>query len=119
MTDEHITSLAPDVDLVVQCTPLGIAGGREDFETLEFVKALPESAMVADVLYPRTKLLDAAKARGLKIVNGMGMMIYQQFAMMEFRFGVTLPDYAAEAAEDALAAAIAMRDLRMRRHGHI
>jgi len=91
-----------------------MAGHDTQYESLDFIKKLPADATVADVLYPVTKVLDAAKGRGLKTINGMGMMLHQQFAMMEFRFGVKLPDYALDAAAEALELAIVLRDRRLR-----
>ena len=114
LTADYLEKAAGGANIVVQCTSLGMKGHDAQFESLEFLKALPKDAAVADVLYPTTKLLETAESLGLKTINGMGMMLYQQFAMMEFRFGVKLPDYALDAAHEALELAIVLRDRRFR-----
>ena len=91
-----------------------MAGRSDQYESMEFLKALPKDAAVADVLYPTSKVLETARSFGLKTVSGMGMMLHQQFAMMDFRFGVKLPDYALDVAEEALELAIVMRERRFR-----
>lgn len=115
LDDDSLTDIAPNVDLVVQCTSLGMSAAAGDFDSLEFVGSLPRDCIVADVLYPMTKLLARAKGRGLRTVNGQGMMLEQQLATMEFRFGIKLDRNALVEAEEALEIAIAMRELRARR----
>ena len=110
---ENLEKVAAESDLLVQCTTLGAAGHEADFEDLSFIDALPENATVADVLYPSTSLLRAAEARGLKIVNGMGMLACQQIAMMKFRFGIDMPECTLREAEEAVGVAVAMRDFRL------
>lgn len=112
-TKENLERTAGETDLLVQCTTLGAAGHGKDYDDLHFIARLPETAAVADVLYPHTALLDAAAARGLKTVNGMGMLACQQLAMMKFRFGIDMPDSALQEAEEAVDVAVAMRDLRL------
>ncbi|HJB06272.1 MAG TPA: saccharopine dehydrogenase NADP-binding domain-containing protein [Candidatus Enterocloster faecavium] len=113
MTKENLEKMAQKTDLLVQCTTLGAAGHKNDYKDLGFVDKLPDTAVVADVLYPHTSLLDKAAARGLKTVNGMGMLACQQIAMMKFRFDVDMPDSALKEAEEAVCIAVAMRDLRL------
>lgn len=114
MTKENLEREAPGCNLVVQCTSMGAVGHKEDYTDLDFIDLLPADATVADVLYPTTSVLDRAKAHGLRVVNGMGMLAYQQIAMMKFRFGIDLPDEAAEVAKEATAIAVGMRDNRMK-----
>jgi len=115
LSDDELCAVAPDVDLAVQCTSLGMSAASGDFESLRFVDQLPDDCVVADVLYPVTTLLNAAKSRGLRTVNGKGMMLEQQLATMDFRFGIRLDRQALLEAEEALDIAIAMRDLRAQR----
>ena len=115
LTKDYLGNAARSTNIAVQCTSLGMKG-HDQYETLEFINALPKDATVADVLYPTSKVLETARARGLKTVSGMGMMLYQQFAMMEFRFGVKLPDCALDVAQEALELAIVMRDRRFKAH---
>lgn len=105
---------APEADLVVQCTSLGMDGSKHDFESLKFVSLLPKSAAVADVIFlPRkTKLLMEAERLGHRVINGMGMLCNQQKAMMKFFLDVDLPDSFYDDAEEALMIATAMREAR-------
>jgi shikimate dehydrogenase len=115
LDDRFLCTIAPEMDLVVQCTSLGMSAASGDFDSLDFMAKLPKSCVVADVLYPLTKLLAKAKGLGLQTVNGQGMMLEQQIATMEFRFGITIDRSALLAAEEALEIAITMRELRARR----
>ncbi len=111
----YIASIAPNVDLVVQCTSLKTVSDWENTLPLSFIKFLPKHCIVADVLYPTTAFLKEAASQGLKIIDGRGMLFYQQIAMMEFRFGIKLPKDVLLEAEEAVEIAIAMRSLRNRR----
>jgi len=114
LDEDYLGKAAPRADIVVQCTSLGMAGHDVQYESLDFIKALSKDAVVADVLYPTSKVLETAQGRGLKTVNGMGMMLHQQFPMMEFMFGVKLPGSALDAAYEALELAIVMRNRRFK-----
>ncbi len=117
MTPETMRACAPESDLVVQCTSLGMSGHQGDYEDLSFVDLLPKNACVADVIFnpERTSILAKAEARGLRVLNGMGMLVNQEKAMMKFHFDVDLgPEFALEG-EETLLIALAMRQLRTRR----
>ena len=74
-------------DLLVNCTSLGLAGA--DPLKLDLTN-LPVEALVTDIVYKplETGLLAAAKARGNKTVDGLGMLIYQAIPGFESWFGV-------------------------------
>lgn len=65
-------------DVLINATPLGMRGA-EDFEELGFVGRLKPSAAVADMVYTDggTKLIRAAKARGLTAIGGERMLYHQ------------------------------------------
>ncbi|MBC8570835.1 shikimate dehydrogenase family protein [Zongyangia hominis] len=118
-TEEYLSQTAPDITLAVQCTCLGGGSHWQEFPHLGFVDLLPKECIAADVLYPTTTFLEAAKSRGLPTVSGKGMLYQQQLAMMEFYFGVKLgPDALAEAIE-ALEVAIALRGVRNERRAEL
>ena len=73
---EAATDLFDDVDLLVNTTSLGMDG---DKQSPADVSTLPESAIVTDIVYVPlvTPLLDAAAARGLQTVDGLGMLLHQ------------------------------------------
>lgn len=114
LENDFLCAVAPEITLAVQCTSLGSGHGR-DFDSLEFVSRFPQGCVAADVLYPMTTFLGAAKKRGMPTIDGRGMLFQQQLAMMEFHFGVKLPDEALLEAEEAVEIAIAMRSVRNRR----
>ncbi len=69
--------------LLVNATSLGMAGQPQLEIALD---ALPETAVVADIVYVplETPLLAAARARGHRVVDGLAMLLYQA------RFGFRL-----------------------------
>lgn len=73
--------------LVVNTTSLGMAG--HDSMQLDLDHA-PQQLAVADIVYVplETPLLAAARARGLRTVEGLGMLLYQARAGFAAWFGV-------------------------------
>ena len=73
--------------LLVNATSLGMTGK----ENLDIdLEALPADAVVADIVYSplETKLLAAARARGNRVVDGLGMLLHQAVPGFERWFGV-------------------------------
>jgi len=73
---DAMARLLPAADVLVNCTSLGMAGkGALDIE----LAPLKRSAVVYDVIYVplETALLKAARARGHRIVDGLGMLLHQ------------------------------------------
>jgi shikimate dehydrogenase len=94
---------AAGVDLVVNATPLGMAG---DQALPVDVGVLREGAVVADLVYEPevTPLLAAARARGLTAVGGLGMLVHQAGLQFERVLGRPAPlEAMAVAARQALA----------------
>ncbi|MBZ6077022.1 shikimate dehydrogenase [Microvirga puerhi] len=75
-------------DLIVNTTSLGMAG-QPPLE-LDLARAR-QGAAVADIVYVplKTPLLAAAEARGLRIVDGLGMLLHQAVPGFARWFGVT------------------------------
>jgi shikimate dehydrogenase len=83
---EGIGDLLPRVGLLVNTTSLGMRGQPP----LELdVGLLPSHAVVADLVYVplETPLLAAARARGLKTADGLGMLLHQAVRGFELWFG--------------------------------
>jgi shikimate dehydrogenase len=81
-----VGELLPGVDLLVNTTSLGMRGQP----ALEVdVGRLPPRAVVADLVYVplETSLLAAARARGLKTADGLGMLLHQAVRGFELWFG--------------------------------
>lgn len=76
-----------DADVLVNTTSLGMAGQPP----LEVdVSPLAEDGIVYDIVYVplETPLLAAARARGLRTVDGLGMLLHQAVPAFEKFFGV-------------------------------
>ena len=83
---EKVADVLPRAKLLVNTTALGMHGQPAlDVE----IDRLPLDAVVADLVYVplETKLLAAAKARGLKTADGLGMLLHQAVRGFELWFG--------------------------------
>ncbi len=84
---DALKGLLPDADLLVNTTSLGMTGQPP----LQIdVTPLKEGAVVYDVVYAplETDLLKAAKARGHRTVDGLGMLLHQARPGFHHWFGV-------------------------------
>ena len=79
-------TLAPDAGLLVNTSSVGMHGTR--FDDLPLA-ALPTGALVTDIVYTplETPLLADARARGLRVVDGLGMLLHQAVPGFEAWFG--------------------------------
>jgi shikimate dehydrogenase len=83
---DAIGELLPRAGLLVNTTSLGMTGqpplGLD-------VGTLPESCVVADLVYVplETELLRAARSRGLRTADGLGMLLHQAVRGFELWFG--------------------------------
>jgi shikimate dehydrogenase len=84
---DAIAALLPDAGLVVNTTTLGMTGQPPLAIDLAPLSA---RAVVADIIYAPllTPLLATAKARGLKTVDGLGMLLHQAVRAFARWFGV-------------------------------
>jgi shikimate dehydrogenase len=82
-----LTGRLHDCELLVNTTSLGMTGQPPLYIDLQH---LIPSAVVADIVYAPldTPLLRAAKARGLRTVDGLGMLLHQAVGGFERWFGV-------------------------------
>jgi shikimate dehydrogenase len=86
ITWDAINEVLPRAGLLVNTTSLGMHGQPP----LELdVGLLPSSAIVADLVYVplETALLKAARERGLKTADGLGMLLHQAVRGFELWFG--------------------------------
>jgi shikimate dehydrogenase len=91
--DERFDALA-GAGLLVNATSLGMtAQPALDID----LGALPKDAVVTDIIYAplETALLAAARARGNRVVDGLGMLLHQAVPGFEHWFGVK-PEVTAE-----------------------
>lgn len=99
------------VDLLVQATSATMTSKAEDFARMLAVEKLPAHATVVDLVYApygdaestQTTVLREARARGLRAVDGLGMLVHQAALALERWFDVKAPvDAMRDAAERAL-----------------
>jgi shikimate dehydrogenase len=84
---EKLRATLPGAGLLANSTSLGMEGfGDHDID----LSALPDDAVVADIVYVplETSLLKAARARGLRTSDGLGMLLHQAGRGFELWFGV-------------------------------
>lgn len=95
LAQDAIQQAAAACDLLVNATPLGMAGSPA-FAGLDFLQAMPPHAVVYDLVYHprRTALLEAAARQGLRAVGGIDLLIRQAVRAFTFFTGET-PDTAA------------------------
>ena len=101
----QLTQAMAKADLVVNATTLGMAGAAPfDWRLAD----LKPNAIVYDAVYAplETDLLKAARVRGLRTVDGLGMLIHQGALAFDIWFGVK-PDTAK--ARERLLAILAAR----------
>lgn len=85
---ESWTALAPQAALLLNTTSAGMAGTPPLALDLG---GLPQGAAVCDIVYNplETQLLKNAAARGLKTIDGLGMLMHQAVPSFAAFFGVT------------------------------
>ncbi len=83
---------AAKADILINCTSLGMSG-KPEFESLDFIDAMPDGAMVIDAVYNplETALLLRARSRGLIEMSGLWMLVYQGAAAFE-KWSDVMPD---------------------------
>ncbi len=101
--------LLADAGLLVNTTALGMAGKDGAGKLPADPAPLPAHAIVTDIVYAplETPLLGLARARGLKAVDGLGMLLHQAVPGFERWFGrrpAVTPDLRAQIVADLGAA---------------
>lgn len=88
-------ALLEEVDLVVNTTTVGMGAQETDLPVLSFASLDPETPgpWVADIVYSplETPLIKAAKERGLSIISGEKMLLYQAVISWEAWTGRPAP----------------------------
>ncbi|MEG2770148.1 MAG: shikimate dehydrogenase, partial [Oscillospiraceae bacterium] len=89
MTKENLCKYASSADIFINATSLGMQGVEADFESLDFVKKLPKTALVCDLIYKPefTNLLKTATQNGNETMGGIKMLINQALIADGFYLG--------------------------------
>ncbi len=95
---EELAAACNRCDVLINCTNLGMVGSAE-FESLDFMDALPKGAPVCDLIYHplETALMTRAGAQGHPVMNGLPLLIQQailaleHFAQVEIDTGTVFP----------------------------
>ena len=70
-------SIPGDTDILVNATSIGLAPLSHERPDIDY-GAIRPGMVVCDVIpAPRTPFLQEAQARGAKVVDGLGMLVYQ------------------------------------------
>ncbi|MDA1096352.1 MAG: shikimate dehydrogenase [Chloroflexi bacterium] len=82
-----------EFDLLVQCTTIGMKGGPGEGSVPPAVRLISPNTLVCDLVYNPliTPFLRIAQGRGVRVMNGMGMLIYQGAAAFELWTGREAP----------------------------
>ena len=82
-TPENMRRTAASADIIINCTSLGMSGTEHDFSDLSFLDET--EAFLCDLIYNpwETNFLRYGRERGLKTMNGMGMLIFQGLISFE------------------------------------
>ena len=83
-------------DLLINATSVGM---KEDFSLIEDKSFFRKDLIVSDIIYnpEKTKLLQIAEKEGCKIINGIGMLLYQGALSFELWTNEKMPvDYIKE-----------------------
>ncbi len=90
LKESTVETLLKEVDMIVNTTSVGMK--PDDPHLFDYSK-IPEGVTVVDIIYnpPETPLLKAAKEKGCKAVNGLGMLVYQGAVAFEIWTGKKAP----------------------------
>ena len=83
-----------DADLVVNATPIGMAGAGGNVDDVPLpVELLHDGLVVAELIYhpARTRLIDEAESVGARAANGVSMLVHQAAVSFESWTGVRAP----------------------------
>ncbi len=101
---DDLADLAPAVDVVINCTPVGMSP-NVDHSPWPNEVPFPRDAVLYDLVYnpPLTRLMAQAESAGARVIGGLGMLVWQGALAFELWTGIKPPvDVMAEAARAAL-----------------
>jgi shikimate dehydrogenase len=101
---ELLDRAAGDAELMMNVTPLGMAGFPAVHPYLGFIDYLPKTATVFDSIInpPKSETILAGEKNGLNVVPGMKMLVAQMDLIFKFLFNREINEKQKEAALDEL-----------------
>jgi shikimate dehydrogenase len=84
---------APESDLIVNATPIGMVGDESNQSSVVPAEALGPGQVVVDLIYDpaETAWMAAAARRGATVLGGIGMLVHQAAAQLERWTGLEPP----------------------------
>jgi shikimate dehydrogenase len=98
--------VAEGADVVINCTSVGLDGAEDPFKALPIeADELGAGSLVVDMVYRDggTRLLEAARTRGARVVDGLEVLVAQGAASFERWTGLEAPREAMRAAATTIA----------------
>ncbi|OYT70156.1 MAG: shikimate dehydrogenase [Armatimonadetes bacterium JP3_11] len=92
MTPDALRPLIPQLDGIVNCTSLGMTPNTDSSPPMDW-EALPDTAWACDLVYRplHTRFLQDAQKRGIRTIDGLGMLIHQGALALERWTGQPAP----------------------------
>lgn len=92
MNKETFSRLSTKADFIINCSPVGMFPHVEESPIQSLDLAKP-GAVIYDLIYNplETKFLQMGKAKGLKSINGLSMLIFQGALSLEILTGIKAP----------------------------
>jgi len=92
LNDSKCIDVLNQSDIIINTTSLGMYPDIDCMPVPEYVE-FKSNQIVYDVIYNpvKTKLLQQAESKGCKIINGLGMLIYQGIKAYEIWMDMTVP----------------------------
>ncbi len=101
--DDRLTETLATTDLLINATSVGWDGSTSPIPS-EWLEVLPRHALVYDLTYRETPLLQAARARGLATLDGLEMLVAQGAESFRLWFSTEPPfDLMLQVAQEARA----------------
>lgn len=84
-SDTELSDGVTEAEILINTTPLGMEGAKDNFKSFDFLGSLPKGALVSDLIYKpqKTELLKNAEKMGYAVQNGLDMLIFQALAAEE------------------------------------
>ncbi len=92
ISEELFSNLSQEADLIINCTPMGMFPNVEGVPVSSLHKA-SHNAVIYDLVYNpfTTRFIAMARARHLKTINGLSMLVHQGALTLEILTGAKPP----------------------------